>query len=144
MCMHGVCMSTCIKIEFKKKKSKMDQYLDTTVNSLHNQVKKQSIRSTIQKSHEKPLKSQLHVRVTVTISHILDLFNFTFHRHSAWQPASISTADSHFRVALRLQKPSGLLGTGSPGRPPRLSHSSWALSVSGSMWLYIHKNHQAY
>ena len=27
-------------------------------------------------------------------------------------------------VALRPQKPSGLLGTGRPGRPPRLSHSS--------------------
>ena len=32
-----------------------------------------------------------------------------------------------FSVALRPQKPSGLLGTGSPGGPPRLSHSSWAL-----------------
>ena len=31
------------------------------------------------------------------------------------------------------QKPSGLLGTGSPGRPPRrLSHSSWVLT--GSYW----------
>ena len=30
-------------------------------------------------------------------------------------------------LALRPQKPWGLLGTGSPGRPPRLSHSSWAL-----------------
>ena len=29
-----------------------------------------------------------------------------------------------FSVALCVQKPSGLLGTGSPGRPPRLSHSS--------------------
>ena len=32
-----------------------------------------------------------------------------------------------FRVALRPQRPYGLLGTGSPGRPPRLSHGSWAL-----------------
>ena len=32
-----------------------------------------------------------------------------------------------FNVALRLQRPYGLLGTGSPGRPPRLSHSSCAL-----------------
>ena len=30
-------------------------------------------------------------------------------------------------VALRPQRPWGLYGTGSPGRPPRLSHSSWAL-----------------
>ena len=27
------------------------------------------------------------------------------------------------------QRPHGLLGTGSPGRPPLLSHTSWALSV---------------
>ena len=32
-----------------------------------------------------------------------------------------------FSVALRPQRPYGLLGTGSPGRPPRLSHSTWAL-----------------
>ena len=30
-------------------------------------------------------------------------------------------------VALRPQRPQGLIGTGSPGRPPQLSHSSWAL-----------------
>ena len=35
---------------------------------------------------------------------------------------------ARFSVALpRPQKPSGLLRTGSPGRPPRLLHSSWAL-----------------
>ena len=34
----------------------------------------------------------------------------------------------NFRVALRPQKPYGLLATGSPGRPPRLSHSSWPLT----------------
>ena len=32
-----------------------------------------------------------------------------------------------FSVALRPHKPSGLLGTGSPGWPPRSSHSSWGL-----------------
>ena len=31
------------------------------------------------------------------------------------------------KVALRPQRPLGLLGTGSPGRPSRLSHSSWVL-----------------
>ena len=41
-----------------------------------------------------------------------------------------------FSLALRPQKPSGLLGTGSPGRPPRLSHSTWALlTVIRSTWL---------
>ena len=34
-----------------------------------------------------------------------------------------------FRVALRPQRPYRLLGTGNPGRPPRLSHSSWALAT---------------
>ena len=34
-----------------------------------------------------------------------------------------------FNVVFRLQRSCGLLGTGSPGQPPRLSHSSWALSL---------------
>ena len=33
-----------------------------------------------------------------------------------------------FSVALRPQRPYGLLGPGNPGRPSRLSHSSWPLS----------------
>ena len=32
--------------------------------------------------------------------------------------------DVQFNAALRPQRPYRLLGTGSPGRPPRLSHSS--------------------
>ena len=32
-------------------------------------------------------------------------------------------ADFRFSAALRPQKPYGLLGTGSPGRPPRLSQA---------------------
>ena len=32
-----------------------------------------------------------------------------------------------FSVSLRPQKPSGLLGTGNPGWPPRLPYSSWTL-----------------
>ena len=32
-------------------------------------------------------------------------------------------------VAVRPQRLYGLLGTGSPGQPPRLSHSSWALRL---------------
>ena len=35
-----------------------------------------------------------------------------------------------FNVDLRAQGPYGLLGTGSSGRPPRLSHSSWTLNQS--------------
>ena len=34
-----------------------------------------------------------------------------------------------FRVALRPQRPYGLWGTYSPGRPPRHSHSPWALKA---------------
>ena len=39
----------------------------------------------------------------------------------------VSTLPSSFSVALRPQRLYGLLGTGSPGRPPRPSHSSCAL-----------------
>ena len=40
-----------------------------------------------------------------------------------------STVEFEFSVAVRPQKPPyGLLGTGSPGRPPPLSHSIWALN----------------
>ena len=35
-------------------------------------------------------------------------------------------AELKFSLALHAQRPLGLLGTGSPGRPPQLSHSSWA------------------
>ena len=42
-----------------------------------------------------------------------------------------------FSVALRPQIPPGLtLGTGSPGRPPGLSHRS------SSVLLYVHRNHE--
>ena len=41
-----------------------------------------------------------------------------------------------FSVALRPQRPQGLLGTWSPGRPPRISHSSWALQKL--IYLFIH------
>ena len=37
-----------------------------------------------------------------------------------------------FSVALRPQKPYGLLGTWSPGRSPGLPHSSWAYWMSSS------------
>ena len=57
-----------------------------------------------------------------------------FRRHgrqwtlSRWRPHASSIRTKHvdfcFSVALRPQKPSGLSGTGEPGRPPRLSHSS--------------------
>ena len=45
-----------------------------------------------------------------------------------------------FTVATRQQRPYGLLGTGSPGRPPRLSDSSKALS--GCIRLAISKRHR--
>ena len=37
------------------------------------------------------------------------------------------SSELEFSVALRPQRPQALLRIGSPGRPPRLSHSSWAL-----------------
>ena len=43
---------------------------------------------------------------------------------------TVTACASEFIVALRPSRPYGLLGTGSPGRPPRLSHSSWALFFS--------------
>ena len=44
-------------------------------------------------------------------------------------------------AALRPQSLYGLLETRSPGRPPRLSHSSWALYVIvGWVLLYVHRN----
>ena len=41
-----------------------------------------------------------------------------------------------------VETPRGLLGTGIPGRPRRLSHSSWALSGKGSssVLLYVHRD----
>ena len=36
------------------------------------------------------------------------------------------------------------LGTGSPGQPPRLSHSSWALVKQSSKLLYVHRDHKDY
>ena len=38
----------------------------------------------------------------------------------------VAGTPSSSNAALRPQRPYGLLGTGSPGRPPRLSHSFWA------------------
>ena len=46
-------------------------------------------------------------------------------------------ASNQFHDALRPERPYGLLGTGSPGRPPRLSHSSWALPSSPCLLLSI-------
>ena len=51
------------------------------------------------------------------------------HLYHRWvKRVSVCTATRQhkfeFNAALRPQKPYGILGTGSPGRPPRLSHSS--------------------
>ena len=44
-----------------------------------------------------------------------------------------------------LRTPPGLLGTGRPGRPPRLAHNSLALSrLFSSVLRYVHRNRQAY
>ena len=47
-----------------------------------------------------------------------------------------------FNIALRPQRPYGLLGTGNPGRPPRLSLSSEAQSSMVNTWMgdrYVQK-----
>ena len=43
------------------------------------------------------------------------------------KPITLSGSRASFSVALRPQRPCRLLRTGSPGRPPRLSHSSGTL-----------------
>ena len=56
----------------------------------------------------------------------------------------LSSERQWFNVTLHPQIPSGLLGMGSQGLPPQLSHSSWAPSVSGSLLLNSHRNHKNY
>ena len=51
---------------------------------------------------------------------------------------------SVLQCCLRPQKPQGLLRTGSPGRPPRLSHSSRTLVLHSSMLLYVHRDRTDY
>ena len=48
------------------------------------------------------------------------------------------SSEFKFSAALRPQRPYGLLGAGSPGRSPRLSHSSSALTMR-SMLLYAQR-----
>ena len=45
-----------------------------------------------------------------------------------------------FIFALHPQRTRGLLGTGSPGQLPRLSHSFWALMILRLMLHYIHRD----
>ena len=47
-------------------------------------------------------------------------------------------------VLLYVHRNCRLIRDGSPGRPPRLSHSSWALRYYSSMLLYVHGDHKAY
>ena len=58
------------------------------------------------------------------------------HRLLLWRTTRTTTKMSAvpytclFSVALHSHRPYGLLRTGSPGRPPRLSHRSWALRLT--------------
>ena len=47
-------------------------------------------------------------------------------------PKSLAKDEFDLNVALRPQRPYGLLGTGSPGWPPRLSRRSWTLHERGT------------
>ena len=56
------------------------------------------------------------------------------HREASFSSVSLYTQEVRsFNVALGPQRPQALLGTGSQGRPPRLSHSSWAQWRRGSV-----------
>ena len=55
-----------------------------------------------------------------------------------------SSAESSFSVALRPQRPYGLFGTGNPGRPPQLLHSSPALLSLRSVLPYVHRDRTDY
>ena len=51
----------------------------------------------------------------------------------------VAGTPSSSNAAPRPQRPYGLLGTGSPGRPPRPSHSFWALKGVQGPLFKIHK-----
>ena len=84
-----------------------------------------------------PRRKRRHLRQIVSrgdrnfrVSGILSCYIWTSASwicHITFRASSSSSSSSSSNVALRPQRPRGLLGTGSPGRPPRLSHSSWAL-----------------
>ena len=57
---------------------------------------------------------------------------------------SMSVSKFTFTVALRPRRPHALLETWSPGRSPRLSHSSRALKATSSVVLYVHGDHTNY
>ena len=55
------------------------------------------------------------------------------HRQASLSSVSLYRQEVRsFTVALRPQRPQGLLGTGCQGRPPQLSHTSWPLWLSGA------------
>ena len=68
----------------------------------------------------------------------VNMWSFCMHIHTGGVSFWVQ-----FNVALRPQRPQGLLGTESPGRPPRLSHSSWALTrllLLLLILLYVHRD----
>ena len=56
----------------------------------------------------------------------------SFKRHRSSSTSKTVFFFFFHNVALRPLRPYRLLGTGSPGRPPRLSHSSWAVRGTDS------------
>ena len=99
---------------------------------------------------------------TSTFTHLLnsEIHTTSSDGHSTFTQL-LSSEILQFSVALRPQRPEGLLGTGSPGRSPPPSHSSWALKFApqvqmatrlshsscalryySSMLLYVHRDHK--
>ena len=68
-----------------------------------------------------------HALNNIALSTLQELYRKTFFKKKTKKTA---LTRFKFNVALRPQSLCGLLGTGSPRRPPRLPHSSWVRSFN--------------
>ena len=88
----------------------------------------------------------LHHYIRIALTIVLQNYPHWLGIKNQWSTLATSTSwwtvllmNLWANAALRSQKQWGLLGTGSPGRPPQFSHSSWALRDRVSMLLYGHR-----